>query len=66
MLCILISIHNAFGATDEKFFKKAAETVWSVDIAEFDPHADLSDSLFTDCSAIRIAYMRNMQVLKAA
>lgn len=60
MLCILISIHNAFGATDEKFFKKAAETVWSVDIAEFDPHADLSDSLFTDCSAVRIAYMRNI------
>lgn len=51
---------NSHAATDEKFFKKAAEIVWKVEIPEFDPQADLSDSIFNDCSATRIAYMRNI------
>ncbi|MDE6191988.1 MAG: DUF3857 domain-containing protein [Muribaculum sp.] len=59
-ICTIMSIQDAHAAADEKFFKKAAEIVWSVDLAEFDPNADLSDSIFADCSAVRIAYMRNI------
>lgn len=59
-LLICLSAIRANAAADEKFFKNAAKTVWSMEIPEFDPKADLSDSIFTNCSASRIAYMRNI------
>ncbi len=40
---------------DEKFFKKAAEKVWSMDLPQFDPNADLSDSIFAGASTVCIA-----------
>lgn len=40
---------------DKKFYQKAAEKVWSMDLPQFNPAADLSDSLFKDQSAVYIA-----------
>ncbi|MDE6485213.1 MAG: DUF3857 domain-containing protein [Duncaniella sp.] len=40
---------------DEKFFKKAAEKVWAMDLPQFDPSADLSDSIFRGASTVCIA-----------
>ncbi len=40
---------------DEKFFKKAAEKVWAMDLPQFDPKADLSDSIFQGASTVCIA-----------
>ena len=40
---------------DEKFFKKAAEKVWAMDLPQFDPKADLSDSIFKGASTVCIA-----------
>jgi len=40
---------------DKKFYKKAAEKVWSMDLPQFDPKADLSDSIYRNQSANYIA-----------
>ena len=54
LICtILPMVANA--EIDKKFYKKAAETVWGMNLPQFDPKADLSDSIFQNQSGIYIA-----------
>lgn len=46
---------TAQAGIDKKFFEKAAETVWGMDLPQFNPNADLSDSIFQNQSANFIA-----------
>ena len=46
---------KAHAKYDEKFFKKAAEKVWGMDLPQFNPNADLSDSIFQGASTVCIA-----------
>lgn len=43
-------------ADDSKFNSEAAKTAWSLKTHDFDPKADMSDSLFANASAAYIAY----------
>lgn len=52
--CLLPMTMKAAGI-DKKFYKKAAEKVWAMDMPQFNPKADLSDSIFQDQSANYIA-----------
>lgn len=45
----------AMAKFDRKFFAKAADKVWSMDLPQFDPQADLSDSIFRGASTVCIA-----------
>lgn len=46
---------------DRKFYEKAAKTVWSMDLPQFDPAADLSDSIYSDKAAVYIARYRSLK-----
>lgn len=55
ILPLLAGAMTARADIDKKFYKKAAEKVWGMDLPQFNPSADLSDSLFKDQSAVFIA-----------
>lgn len=54
-VAVAMSPLGARADIDKKFYKKAAEKVWSMDLPQFDPAADLSDSLYRDRAAVYIA-----------
>ncbi len=43
---------------DRKFHDKAAQAVWSMDMPQFDPDTDLSDSIYSGKAAVYIARYR--------
>lgn len=45
-LLAMMSCITASAKQDEKFYRKACEKVWAMDLPQFDPKADLSDSIF--------------------
>lgn len=55
LLMALAVPSKAHAKYDEKFFKKAAEKVWAMDLPQFNPNADLSDSIFQGASTVCIA-----------
>ena len=58
LLCLALAILTSPGAKadiDKKFYKKAAEKVWAMDLPQFNAAADLSDSLYQNRSAVFIA-----------
>ena len=62
---ILIGLIYCSGnaAHDEKFFKKAAEIVWSMELPEFNPTTQIPDtSLYNNESAIILAAYKNVDV----
>lgn len=62
MLCTMIP----FGASadiDKKFYDKAAKEVWGMELPQFDPDTDLSDSIYRDRAAVYIARYRSVRVL---
>lgn len=60
LAAIIISPLVGNAAIDKKYFKKMADKVWSMDLPQFDPKADLSDSLFRNKSAVIIAKYTNL------
>ncbi len=52
---LLLATFSVRADIDKKFFDKAAQKVWAMDLPQFDPNADLSDSIFQDQSAVYIA-----------
>jgi len=54
-LAAALSITAVQAGIDRKFYKKAAEKVWSMELPQFNAGADLSDSIFQNQSAIYIA-----------
>lgn len=54
-LLAMMSCITASAKQDEKFYRKACEKVWAMDLPQFDPKADLSDSIFQGASSVRIA-----------
>lgn len=52
---MLFASYEVNAADNTKFIKKTAEKVWAMDMAEFDPQADMSDSLYAGASAAYIA-----------
>lgn len=56
LLALIIGgITPATAEINKKFYRKAAETVWSMNLPPFNPAADLSDSLYQNQSAVFIA-----------
>lgn len=55
MLAVFMLPLAAKADIDKKFYKKAAETVWNMDLPQFNPKADLSDSIFQNQSGVFIA-----------
>ena len=55
LLMAVIAPSEVMAKYDRKFFSKAAEKVWSMDLPQFDPSADLSDSIFKGASTVCIA-----------
>ncbi len=55
LFAALLSIPAVHGAIDKNFYKKTAEKVWAMDLPQFDPNADLSDSIYQNQSANYIA-----------
>lgn len=60
LLAMLLLPSAASADIDKKFFKKAAETVWAMDLPQFTPNADLSDSIYQNQSGIFIARYFNL------
>ncbi len=55
LVMVLTATFAARADIDKKFFKKAAQKVWAMDLPQFNPNADLSDSIFQNQSAVYIA-----------
>lgn len=56
LISIIIMSVSANAARDEKFFKKAAEFVWGMNVPQFDPKTHIPDSsLYNNESAVIIA-----------
>lgn len=52
---LLASSIGSHAAVDKKHFEKVAKEIWSSDMPQFNPEADLSDSLFQNRSGVYIA-----------
>ncbi|MDE6691886.1 MAG: DUF3857 domain-containing protein [Muribaculaceae bacterium] len=55
VIMVLLANLSVRADIDKKFFDAAAKKVWSMELPQFDPSADLSDSIFHDQSAVYIA-----------
>lgn len=55
LVLLLTATFAAKADIDKKFFKKAAQKVWAMDLPQFNANADLSDSIFQNQSAVYIA-----------
>lgn len=63
-LILLISIGIAYNANadfDRKLYEKAIQEVWSMNLPQFDPNSDLSDSLYSNKAAVYIARYRSLK-----
>ncbi|MDE5607692.1 MAG: DUF3857 domain-containing protein [Muribaculaceae bacterium] len=52
-----LSVFTALAASgpNQKFLKETAKKVWSMNLEQFNPQAELNDSMFADASAVYIA-----------
>lgn len=50
-----VFIALAVPGPNQKFLKETAKGIWSMDLEQFNPNAELSDSIFDDASAVYIA-----------
>lgn len=55
ILAALLLPSAATADIDKKFYNKAANTVWGMELPQFNPDADLSDTLYQNQSAVFIA-----------
>lgn len=55
LIAVLLSLPTVRADIDKTFYKKTAEKVWGMDLPQFDPKADLSDSIYQNQSACFIA-----------
>jgi hypothetical protein len=58
----MLGIPISYGVPNKKFFKKAADKVWSMNIPEFNAKTQIPDSLATSSSAVIIALYQNADV----
>lgn len=61
-LCAIVPF-KANAGIDKKYYDKAAKEVWGMDLPQFDPNVDLSDSLYRDRAAVYIARYRSIRVM---
>lgn len=63
LLLAVASPHEIRADIDKSFYDKAAATVWGMDLPQFNPDADLSDSIYKDKGAVYIARYRKIDAL---
>lgn len=59
---ILVSVFSMSAKYDAKFFRKAAEKVWGMELSDFNAKTEIPDSLYGNESAVIIAAYRNVEV----
>ncbi len=59
---VFVAIMPMWAKYDAKFFKKAAEKVWGMNLSDFDAKKEIPDSLYKDESAVIIAAYSNVEV----
>ena len=59
---ILVSVFSMSAKYDAKFFRKAAEKVWGLELSDFNAKTEIPDSLYGNESAVIIAAYRNVEV----
>lgn len=60
LLLAVASPHEIRADIDKSFYDKAAATVWGMDLPQFNPDTDLSDSIYKDKGAVFIARYRKI------
>lgn len=60
-MCALCA--SAAKSIDKKFFRQTAEKVWAMNLPQFNPHANLTDSLYANRSAVYIARYYGVELL---